>query len=218
MQKEKLAPSTETQEEKETSRATPEILENISGGSVNPQPKYEESGESPSPAENLCPEESQARFEELIKGPYKEAFTAKVQGIINKRFKEEKSKEAKRSAAPSESEIRVEAPNSIPSGTTEPIPEEENATFAALLEAGIDAEIAYRVLHFDEMMDASMRYGAQTAAKQLADSIRRKGKRPTENGTQTSGGLTPHRGAAGLTPQKRRELAQKALMGKPIGF
>ena len=149
-------------------------------------------------------------FEELIKGPYKEAFSAKVQSIINKRFKEQKTNEAKansNAASPTNSELQAPDVKTI-----------TDSTLKTLIEAGIDAETAYKVLHLDEMLDNSMRYGASVAAKQLADSIRIKGMRPKENGLNSQGGFTAHKGAAGLTPEKRRELAKKALMGEQIGF
>lgn len=149
-------------------------------------------------------------FEELIKGPYKEAFSAKVQSIINKRFKEQKTNEAKansNAASPTNSELQAADVKTI-----------TDSTLKTLIEAGIDAETAYKVLHLDEMLDNSMRYGASVAAKQLADSIRIKGMRPKENGLNSQGGFTAHKGAAGLTPEKRRELAKKALMGEQIGF
>lgn len=155
-------------------------------------------------------EQITSEFEELIKGPYKEAFSAKVQSIINKRFKEQKLSESKtngNSASPSNSDLQAADSKAITDDALE-----------TLIKAGIDADTAYKVLHLDEMLNDSMRYGASVAAKQLADSIRIKGMRPKENGLNPQGGFTAHKGAAGLTPEKRRELAKKALMGEQIGF
>ncbi|MBR4881201.1 MAG: hypothetical protein IKU19_04665, partial [Clostridia bacterium] len=92
-----------------------------------------------------------------------------------------------------------------------------DSTYNSLIEAGVDPETAYRVLHLDEIMDSSMRYGAELAAKQLADSIRQKAARPRESAL-TQKGYTAKTSVSTLTPEKRKELAKKALMGEQIGF
>lgn len=187
---------------------TPKTDEETSGRSEAESPESTASGipdNEPPTTESLNDE-----FDRLIKGPYKDAFAAKVQGIINKRFKEQKI---------SENSIKEKtvSPNE-PLSSANPKQPETDDSLKALIEAGIDEETAYKVLHLDEMLDSSMRYGASLAAKQLADSIRLKGIRPKENGLNNQGGFTAHKGAAGLTPEKRRELAKKALMGEHIGF
>ena len=62
-----------------------------------------------------------------------------------------------------------------------------------------------------------MRYGAELAAKQLTDSIRSKAARPHESAL-TGRGYSAKLSASSLTPERRRELAKKALMGEQIGF
>lgn len=165
------------------------------------------------PDENLTTVSLNDEFEQLIKGKYKDAFTSKVQGIINKRFKEEKQNKQK--AEENIGELSLTEPKGVKNTDKQ---NQLHSAFNSLINAGVDEETAYKVLHLDEMMEASMQYGASIAAKQLADSIRLKGRRPTENGLKSQGGFAPHKGAAGLTPEKRRELAEKALMGEHIGF
>ena len=156
-----------------------------------------------------------ADFEELIKGPYKDAFAKKVQGIINKRFKEQKIAENK---AANQSQGDDKAPDfeNTPNGSESAV-KKEKSTYDDLILAGVDPDTAYRVLHLDEIMDSSMRYGAELAAKQLTDSIRSKAARPHESAL-TGKGYSAKLSASSLTPERRRELAKKALMGEQIGF
>lgn len=219
MQKEQTNQQSISQVEESISRATPEPQPNESGGTGEPLTDALQTGKPANQTVATTQVDSQAEFEELIKGPYKEAFAAKVQGIINKRFKQEKQKQESQTEADLAGAPAVPATQSTEGAvSSETAPTGEDSLFKTLLEAGIDAETAYRALHFDEIMDASARYAASMAAKQLADSIRLKGARPAENGTQAKNGFAPHRGAAGLTPEKRREMAEKALMGKQVGF
>lgn len=168
-----------------------------------------------SPAETPSGDLENADFEELIKGPYKDAFTKKVQSIINKRFKEQKIAETK---AANQNHEDKESQNNPTSPNEKQLPAEKgSSTYDDLIEAGIDPETAYRVLHLNEIMDSSMRYGAELAAKHLADSIRQKAARPHESALSGKG-YSAKTSAHSLTPEKRRELAKKALMGEQIGF
>lgn len=153
-------------------------------------------------------------FEKLIKGPYKDAFAKKVQGIINKRFKDQKTAENK--AAEQSPKDNASKKNEI-TQDSEQSATESDSTYANLLAAGIDPETAYRVLHLNEFMDSSMRYGAELAAKQLANSIREKAARPSESALNQKG-YTAKASVGTLSPEKRKELAKKALMGEQIGF
>jgi hypothetical protein len=154
-------------------------------------------------------------FENLIKGPYKDAFAKKVQSIINKRFKEQKIAESK-SAEVGVMENPPATKENITSGG-EKASEKDDPVYLNLITAGVDSETAYRVLHFNEFMDSSMRYGAELAAKQLAESIRQKSARPTESAISQKG-YTAKISVSALTPERRKELAKKALMGEQIGF
>lgn len=217
-----------------TDETTPETITDQGGGTNQGNQKQTDlPGETDGPD---CAAGSQS-FEELIKGPYKEAFAAKVQGIINKRFKELKTRQAQTETAAEHRGQKEQTHADPPAGGSSPdhaaIKSQltemgydgidlsstlTDPTFEALINGGVDPQTAYNVLHFDEIMDGSIRYGASLAAKQLADSIRLKAGRPAENGLNDCGGFTARRGAAGLTPEKRRELARKALMGEEIGF
>ena len=185
-----------------------------------------------------CAADSKKEFEALIKGKYKEAFDERVQGIINKRFKEIKKAEAGAEKCPTASaSLENLTPNEKSNVKTETDyaleeakivamgykdfhleKEMENPTFKALLDGGVDILTAYQALHIDEIMDTSVRFGAEKAAKQMADSIRFKVARPSENGLFDRTGFGTRKGVSSLTPKQRRELARRALMGENVGF
>ena len=138
-----------------------------------------------------------------------------MQSIINKRFKEQKVAENKSATEnkTDENKITHVDDNKVSSSKETSV----DSTYTSLIEAGIDPETAYRVLHLDEIMDSSMRYGAELAAKQLTESLKRKAARPFESAL-TGKGYSAKITASTLTPEKRKELAKKALMGEQIGF
>lgn len=219
---------------------TPENI-NDTGGSTNEAEAGLQPGEN-----NGCDAGSKEEFERLIKGPYKEAFNSRVQGIINQRFKEKKKAEAEaektadsKAAEQKQSTQMEEAAKDSGQDFSPTAPvlmtraaelvamgyssfdlsrELENPTFKALLKGGVDMLTAYQAIHFEEIMDSSVRFGAETAAKQMADSIRFKAGRPGENGLLESAGFGTRRGVSSLTPEKRRDLARKAMMGEKISF
>lgn len=224
MQKEASLTGDEVFGEDDTQKATSKTDNTLSDGSLGTD---DQSTVTTPKDETDAQANSENQFEELIKGPYKDAFAKKVQGIINKRFKEQKTAEqkindAEKGAAENKSHLDKEAEGdekqSSSTDDVKHLKSDANNTLDLLLNAGIDADTAYKVIHLDELLDSSARYGAQMAAKSIADGLRLKSARPTENGIRSSGGLAPGNGAAALTPEKRRELAHKALMGDKIGF
>ena len=86
-----------------------------------------------------------------------------------------------------------------------------------LLNAGVDYSTAYSVLHLDEILEDSAKRGAELAAKSITDGIRYKAARPTE-AVVNAGGYSAKSGVSTLTPEKRKELAKKAMLGEKIGF
>ena len=193
-----------------TSEATPT---DTSDGSVNEPISEVQNEKSENTLDKTTTDASD--FEELIKGPYKDAFAKKVQSIINKRFKEQKNAENK-SAQSKALENNADANEKI-TQADDGGNAADDPTYTSLIKAGVDPETAYRVLHLNEFMDSSMRYGAELAAKHLADSIRQKAARPSESALSQKG-YVAKTSVATLTPQKRKELAEKALMGEQIGF
>lgn len=232
--------SEQLQPELEVFETTPKENTDIGGSTIQAECEAV-SGGNKEPSD--CDAGSREKFEELIKGPYKDAFSAKVQGIINKRFKQIKTGQAKQSAEQLSKQqtenkktidsikttqeksagildLSRQATEMISMGYSDFDLESElkNPKLEALLKGGADLLTAYRAVHFDELIDNSVRCGAEMAAKQMADNLRAKASRPHENGLDVQYGLYPKKGASGLTPKKRRELAEQALMGHKVGF
>lgn len=173
-------------------------------------------------------------FEALIKGRYKEAFSERVQKIIDGRFKEmQQLKQQNQQLSEQLQQQKDAAPLQPQAAEKTPVPEttaptknggDEKAaptkeeTLAALIESGIDPDIAYAAVHFEKVMDGSVKYGAALAAKQITENIRTRSARPAENGLSGAAGIAVRRSVAGLTPDQRRELAKKSLMGEKVGF
>ena len=231
-----------------------EILSKAENVQATPRNKDDNQGGRTENEEGLTPGEkdscaagSKEEFERLIKGPYKEAFSSRVQGIINQRFKEKKMAQVGKTeelaveipaeAANTEStqninsaeeddfsadnpELALQAAQLVAMGYSDfDLKKElEDPTFKALLKGGVDMQKAYQAIHFDEIMDSSVKFGAETAAKQMADSIRFKAGRPGENGLLSRTGFGTRLGVSSLTPEKRRQLARKAMMGEKISF
>jgi len=206
------------QAEKHDVSAEGEAQNTLSSADADTSPSTDASAEisNDSQSQNTPDNKDLTDFEELIKGPYKDAFAKKVQSIINKRFKEQKVAESK-STADCKTDNTTSTHTEKEATADSDAKASDDSLYASLIEAGVDSETAYRVLHLDEIMDSSMRYGAELAAKQLTDSIRKKAARPFESALAQKG-YSARSTASSLTPEKRKELAKKALMGEQIGF
>lgn len=96
--------------------------------------------------------------------------------------------------------------------------EVKNPQFAKLLQSGIDVTTAYKVIHNDELVTTVMQKTAQVSKQKTADDIRARGQRPSENGTSGQSGAVIKLDVSKMTPQQRREIAQRAAMGEQIKF
>ena len=95
--------------------------------------------------------------------------------------------------------------------------DQNDSTLDTLLNAGVDYNTAYSVLHLDEILEESAKRGAELAAKSITDGLRYKAARPTE-AVVGAGGYSAKSSVSTLTPEKRKELAKKAMLGEKIGF
>ena len=187
-------------------RATPETQLETSGGT-------DRAGLEQTNTQNFEDDDSYSKFDELIKGPYKDAFSKKVQTIINKRFKEQKIAQNGQSQTPTEP---LKAGNDTPNPPEEKV-QKSSLSLDTLLNAGVDYNTAYSVLHLDEILEDSAKRGAELAAKSITDGLRYKAARPTE-AVVTGSGYAAKSSVSTLTPEKRKELAKKAMLGEKIGF
>ena len=97
--------------------------------------------------------------------------------------------------------------------------EVKNENFVALLQSGVPMDHAYKVIHFNELLENSVSLAMQKASKATADNIAAKGNRPTENaGKNSNSGVVYKSDVSSLTKEDRAEIARLVAMGKQISF
>lgn len=94
----------------------------------------------------------------------------------------------------------------------------QNPNFTAMLRAGTPVEHAYKVLHFDELMDNAMQVTAANTEKRVVGNVRARGNRPAENGTAAQSAFTIKDDVSKLSKKDRAEVARQAMRGAKIEF
>lgn len=94
----------------------------------------------------------------------------------------------------------------------------ENPAFAKLLGAGVDVKSAYQAIHMDEIVGGAMAYTAKTVEKKVADNVRARGSRPSENGLSSQTGVMVKNDVSRLTASDRAEIAKRVARGETIKF
>lgn len=189
-----------------------------------------------------------SEFQALIEGEFKEQFSKKMQKIISKRLREVKDlkEESMKTDATNKEEIlkRLMLENSFlkkrredelqimklrseaqklreeAAETKEIYPdfdfekEVKNPEFLRLLKLGAGVKRAYEVSNIDRILENNTR----SAEKKVVDSIRLKGNRPVENGSEGASGILLAGGASKLSRKERAELAKRAAKGEKISF
>lgn len=189
-----------------------------------------------------------AEFQALIEGEFREQFSKKVQKIISKRLKEVKDlkEESMRRNPENKEEIlkRLIMENSFlkkrrddelqlmklrseaeklrteAAETKELYPEFDfekevkNPEFMKLLNLGAGVKKAYEVTNIDKILENN----TKSAEKKVIDSIRSKGNRPVENGSEGASGILLAGGVSKLSRKERAELAKRAAKGERISF
>ncbi len=187
------------------------------------------------------PDTRRADFERLINGEYKDLFTERVSGIINRRFAENKRTEASRLKQRQElidSRLRTAADGFSQQSALAADEAEElyadwvsqaealkadypdlavgdalkNPSFGKLLLEGFSFRDAYEACNLDSVRDALRAAAAKDAEARTLDRIRLNGLRPNENGASGGSGVITG-GMASLSRQQRAELAMKAMRG-----
>jgi len=186
-------------------------------------------------------------FDALIENEYKEQFSKKVQKIISKRLREVKNlKEESVKNADKKEEIlrRLALENRLlkkrhedefqlmklrseaqkmreqAAETKEAYPdfdfekEIKNPEFMRLLRLGVGVKNAYEVANIDAILEKN----TQAAEKKVVDSIRLKGNRPVENGSEGASGILLSGNASKLSRKERAELARRAAKGERISL
>lgn len=94
----------------------------------------------------------------------------------------------------------------------------KDPTFTAMLRAGTPVEHAYKVRHFDELMDNAMQITTATTEKRVVGNVRARGNRPAENGTTAQSAFTIKDDVSKLSKKDRAEAARQAMRGVKIEF
>lgn len=94
----------------------------------------------------------------------------------------------------------------------------KDPAFTAMLRAGTPVEHAYKVRHFDELMDSAMQITTATTEKRVVGNVRARGNRPAENGTTAQSAFTIKDDVSKLSKKDRAEAARQAMRGVKIEF
>ena len=182
-------------------------------------------------------------YQRLIKTKYKDFYTEDTQKMINRRFKRYKAMEERLKALEAEAERAKESAERGASLSQEALYEEvarhkdelaakfpdfslaeamSSDSFKSLarvaLESGnISLAQAYRLAYFDSLVGREVERAQREAEERMAESIRARRTRPSENAT------SPRRervafDVASLTREERARLALRASMGEKIKF
>lgn len=96
--------------------------------------------------------------------------------------------------------------------------ETDNPQFLNMLKAGVPVEHAYKVLHMDEIQNATIQVTAQNVQNAVVNNIRAKGSRPTENGLTNQGAAIVKDDVSKLSKKDRAEIANRVKRGDNIVF
>lgn len=93
-----------------------------------------------------------------------------------------------------------------------------NPQFADLLRKNVPMEHAYKLIHFDEIINSVGGQVASITEKRVADDIVARGSRPTEAGSSSNSAFTYKKDVKSLTKKDREEIARRAANGEQIRF
>ena len=96
--------------------------------------------------------------------------------------------------------------------------EAANPQFVRLLQNGIDVKTAFETIHHDEILSGAMMQTAKAVRKNVTESIKARGLRPSENGINAQAGVIVKNDVSKLTSKDRAEIARRARMGETIKF
>ena len=94
--------------------------------------------------------------------------------------------------------------------------EAKNPQFLSMLRSGVPVQLAYEVLHMDDIKAGVAHTTAKATEKQVVDGIRAKGNRPAENGTSSQSAFTVKDDPSQWTKQDRAEIARRVARGEQI--
>ena len=165
-------------------------------------------------------------FEDLIRGPYKEAFDRRVQKILDGRLRTLRSEnEALREQRQRQQETARAAFAALEAAQQEVgavYPEfdwrreVENREFSRLIAAGVAPRTAYEVVHSRELMGRAMAYAAQQTARRAAGTVAAGARRVREGGGRSTAvsRVDPRK----LTGSELADIRRRVMDGEKIRF
>lgn len=90
----------------------------------------------------------------------------------------------------------------------------KNPEFVRLIRVGVSVKNAYEVTNLKTILEDI----SKNAEKMVVNTIRSKGTRPVENGSDASGGILLSSNVSKLNKKQRAELAKRAAKGEKIEF
>ncbi|MBQ8429090.1 MAG: hypothetical protein IJX30_03225 [Clostridia bacterium] len=94
---------------------------------------------------------------------------------------------------------------------------ERNESFTDLLKRGVDALVAYKATHTDDLVANAMQVAAQKVAEKTAKAVQSRGQRPAEGGT--AGGVVSGKiDVNSLTGQDIRSILDRVAKGEQINL
>lgn len=96
--------------------------------------------------------------------------------------------------------------------------EVQNPDFVAMIKKGVPVEHAFKVTHFDDIIQEAMRTTALTQEQRIVDNVRARGMRPSENGVSQRSAFTVKDDVSKLSKKDRAEIARRVARGEVISF
>lgn len=165
-------------------------------------------------------------FEDLIRGPYKADFDARVQKILDGRLRAlRRENESLRARGDAQQRRAREAFAALERSAPEVQAvyrgfdwqrEVENGEFARLIAAGVAPRTAYEVVHREEILRAAMAYAARQTARHTAHRAAANARRAAENGRHSAAvtAADPRR----LTSPELADIRRRVMDGEKIRF
>ena len=91
-----------------------------------------------------------------------------------------------------------------------------DASFCAMLRAGVPLENAYFALHADELLRSAVCRASRQAETRVAEHIRVRGARPGENGLGSGGGILVRPDVSRMSRADRADIARRAARGEHV--
>lgn len=162
------------------------------------------------PTEQIQTETSAAQtlpdedFDALIRGKYRDAFAAKLKGILQRQAQAQREYLDYQRLLVQEAQARDEHPE------LKLMQELDNAEFVRLLRSGVGLKTAYEAIHHRQLL--------KRQAETRMDALQRLAQRPVESALDEQAPTQTVLEPAALSAKERRQLRRRAERGEKIVF